>query len=177
VLTSLQALHALGRVARLERSAVDGALEGELQLGSGVVGAGERELDVGVTGVVNRVVSGGVVSATDVQLWLAGVGSTLPSNVEFGSTGSALSLARTSKVCSPGAKSGNSSRRLNGLMHSNQSVSSVLSSRHSKVSARGWVWSSVPVNSKTVSLVPLAGATVIVVFGGVVSSLGVTVHS
>jgi hypothetical protein len=56
-------------------------------------------------------VPGGVVSAAIVQVWRAGVGSTLPSKFGlFGSTtsGSAVSTARTSNVCCPGAICGSS---------------------------------------------------------------------
>lgn len=56
-------------------------------------------------------VPGGVVSATLAQVYVAGVGSTLPSNSGLfgsGNAGSTASIARTSKVCSPGAISGSS---------------------------------------------------------------------
>ena len=54
---------------------------------------------------------GGVVSAVIVHVWTAGVGSTLPSKFGFGrpglsNTASAMSIARTSNVCWPGASCG-----------------------------------------------------------------------
>src|SRR5918999_4974232 len=57
---------------------------------------------------LTSVVTGGVVSAVIVQVYVAGVGSTLPSKFGFGEPGlsvrgSAMSRARTSKVCCPGA--------------------------------------------------------------------------
>jgi hypothetical protein len=56
----------------------------------------------------SRIVWGGVVSAVIVHVYVAGVGSTFPSNsglgpAGFSNTGSAMSRARTSKVCWPGA--------------------------------------------------------------------------
>ena len=50
------------------------------------------------------------------------------------------------------------SSRLNGLTHSTQSSSFVLSTRHSKMSSDGGVRSSIPTNSKMVELLLLAGA-------------------
>ena len=58
-----------------------------------------------------------------------------------------------------------------------QASSLVLSSRHSNSIRDSGVWSSVPVKRNVVSLLPLAGALVIVVSGAVVSAGGITSHS
>ena len=53
----------------------------------------------------------------------------------------------------------------------------MLSMRHSNVSRAGGVWSSVPLNSKIVELLPFAGARSSVVSGGVSSKGSSTSHS
>ena len=70
-----------------------------------------------------------------------------------------------------------SSRTLSGLVQSTNSTGFVVSRPHSNVSTPGGVRSSVPWSSNISSLVRLPGATVMVVFGGSLTSGGRTSHS
>ena len=111
VLAGQQALHRLGRRARLERQAVHGALERERQWAG--VAKWSSPVNTKSAGVSSPILAGGperisvegaAVSAVIVHVWTA-AGPTLPSTGLFGSSGSVSSMARTSNLCGPGASS------------------------------------------------------------------------
>src|SRR5918999_229751 len=126
-----------------------------------VSSSGPRSIDVS-----------GADRSTTVKIRFAAVGSTLPVS----------STARTSKLCSPAART--STRygvpgTVGVLSTESQSPSSAPSSRHSYSSSMSGTWSSVPVNSNPTSqlAVRLGGPLTMRVSGGVVSGGSTTSHS